>query len=237
MTQEATITSKPVNLSKGLAVRPLHAIREDFRALADLMADTDNEIPDNELGEQLKEWFANLVNERDDKIKSYCAFIANLTMEAQAIGGILTGFKSETGPLTARQKALDNRARMLRNRLKEFFEENDIKKLKLGAFSPHVCLNSAPTLHGTAGWEKDPATIPARFQKTIVILDKEALEAALEGDAELCPRCGGATQFVEVQDYDGTPGIVISASCGECEWTGEPNATVRFVHETHLRIR
>jgi Siphovirus Gp157 len=159
-------------------MRSLYEIGEDLSALEEMLTDLDGEIPEGEIGAAIEEWFDQLGEERDEKIKAYCALIEMMGFAAEAC-------EEETRRLGKLKRADENGAERLKNRLKEFFQSHGIQKLDLRIFKPHIRTNGgALTLIVPPGWESDPASAPEAFHKVEIKLDTAAIREAIRNDEE-----------------------------------------------------
>lgn len=220
-------------------MRSLYEIGDDLSALEELLTDTDGEIPDGEIGAAIEEWFDQLGQERDEKIRRYCALIEMMQLNS-------TVCDEEARRLTKLKRANENGAKRLRDRLKGFFEAHGIKKLDLGIFKPRIQVNGGQyPLLLPGQWETEPAGAPERFHKITIALNTDAIRQALSESEELCPKCGEeishinghpalAADAIETIDPDALP----IALCLNCKWAGEPADTARLgERSTHLRLR
>lgn len=159
-------------------MRTLHEISSDLHALADLMTDLDGEIPDGEIGQEIEAFFETVMDERDSKIRNYCALIEMLDFQAE------NGFEIAK---RVEMQANKNKAAVwrLKARLKEFFQAHDIPKLELGIFTPRIQKNGGLVpLIVPDSWERDPASAPEQFHKIKVELDTQAVRDAIRNDEE-----------------------------------------------------
>lgn len=219
-------------------MRSLYEIGEDLSALEELLTDTEGEIPEGEIGAAIEEWFDQLGEERDEKIRRCCGLIEMMQLNA-------TVCDEESRRLARLKRANENGAKRLKDRLKEFFEAHRIKKLDLGIFKPRIQINSSAPLILPPQWQSEPASAPESFHKVTIELNTLAIKEALGGGMELCPKCGEGILRVnghpalvadapETIDSDAIP----IALCESCHWAGEPTDTVRLGERgSHLRIR
>lgn len=219
-------------------MRSLYEIGDDLSALEELLTDTDGEIPEGEIGAAIEEWFDRLGEERDEKIRRYCALIAMMTFGAE-------NCEEEARRLGKLKRANENGAKRLKDRLKAFFEAHGIQKLDLRTFKPRIQVNSNAPLILPPQWQSEPASAPEAFHKVTIELNTLAIKEALGGGMKLCPKCGEtiihanghptlAADAPETIDSDAAP----IALCESCRWTGEPTDTARLGERgSHLRIR
>ena len=122
----------------------------------------------------------------------------------------------------------------LKDRLKRFFEDHQIKQIGLATFKPHIRANGGPLpLILPDTWKREPASAPERFHKIKIDLATDLIQEAVKEYSELCPRCGGVAGVAS--DGDAGP---IQGECTQCDWKGDPDALVRFGERgNHLRLR
>jgi Gp157 protein len=159
-------------------MRSLYEIGEDLHALEEMLTDTEGEIPEGEIGAAIEEWFDQLGEERDEKIRRMCALIEMMRFSAEACD-------EEARRLAKLRRASENGAERLKERLKKFFEEHKIQKLDLRIFKPRIQINGGflPLIYPQE-WELVPANAPERFHRRVVLLDKEAMRAEAEQVAD-----------------------------------------------------
>ncbi len=166
-------------------MRSLFEIGDDLSALEELLTDLDGEIPEGEIGTAIEEWFDALGEERDNKIRNYCALIEMMMLSADAC-------EEEARRLTKLKRANENGAQRLKDRLKTFFEQHGIQKLDLGIFKPRIQANGGILpLIVPQGWERDPAEAPEVFQRRVIQLDRDAVREAIRNDEETHGACLG----------------------------------------------
>lgn len=154
--------------------RTIYDISDDLLALAAVMTDLNGEIPEGEIGEALENWFNGLTEERDEKIKGYCALITE--MEARADYA-----EAESKRIAAIAEANRNAVDRLKKRLKAFFELHNLKKLDLGIFKPRIQANGgALPLIVPEAWKANPLIAPERFHRFKIDLDYERIRKTLE---------------------------------------------------------
>lgn len=160
-------------------MRYLHEISSDLLALAAVMTDLEGEIPEGEIGEALENWFRGLNEERDAKIKGFCALITHLEAEADYA-------EAESRRIAAIENANRNAVDRLKKRLKAFFELHNIKKLELGIFKPRIQANGgALPLIVPEDWKAEPKSAPDIYQKVNIVLDTEYIRRGLEMGADV----------------------------------------------------
>lgn len=210
-------------------MRSLYEIGDDLSALEEMLTDLDGEIPEDEIGVAIEEWFDALGEERNQKIRAYCALIQMMGFNADACD-------EEARRLTKLKRANENGAKRLKDRLKQFFEAHNIQKLDLGIFKPRIQVNGSAPLIVPQGWATEPASAPEAFHKMTVELNTPAIREALAlAGADLCPKCGDGIIHL---DGDPTANALPVTLCETCHWAGEPHETARIGERgTHLRLR
>lgn len=159
-------------------MRTLFQISNDLLALEAILAEVGGEITDDDAGAALEKFFDELGAERDAKIDNYCALIRELEARAEAR-------EAEAKRLTALAGSDANNAKRLKNRLKAFFEIQEISKLDTARFRVAVQKNGgALPLVIPAEWDDDPAAAPEAFQRRTIVLDREAIREAIRNDEE-----------------------------------------------------
>lgn len=210
-------------------MRKLYEIGADLEALSEMMTDLDGEIPEGEIGAAIEEWFDRLGEERDEKIRRYCALIEMMIFSAEACA-------EEVRRLGKLKRANENGALQLKDRLKQFFEQHGIQKLDLGTFRPRIQVNGSAPLIVPQPWATEPASAPEAFHKVAIELNTQAVREALaEAGADLCPECGDRVARI---NGDPATDAVLLVQCRSCDWTGEPHETAHIGERgTHLRLR
>jgi hypothetical protein len=217
-------------------MRNLYEIGAAESDLQNLLLGIGGEISDDEVGQELERYMADLEEERDGKLRRICGLISNFEIDAEASKAQAAAIEAEIKDLKRSAQVAENAADRLKKRVLQYFTEHGHRKIDLGIFKPNVRDNaSAPVL--AKAWEDDPRKAPAQFQK--VTLDKAGIGIALKAlgaDVQLCPICGEAadiTDFCPESGAQETP----TASC-DCGFIGDPTDTVRFGPKgQHLRLR
>jgi len=150
-------------------MRSLYDISDDLAVLEEALTESAGEVD-----EELDAWFDRIGEERDAKVRNYCALIANFDVSAKAC-------QEEAARLTAMAKARENAAKRLKERLQLFFLRHGINKLDLGIFKPRIQANGgvAPLIVPEK-WEQNPEYAPEIFQKQVILLDKEQIRRTVE---------------------------------------------------------
>jgi len=151
--------------------RSLLDIGDDLRALDELMEECEGEIVD----EALEKWFSEIGAERDDKIDRYCFLIDDLTASAKR--------HKEDAATYAKWAATDeNKAKRLKERLRDFFEAHGIAKLETAHYKPRVQNNGGVQPLDIDGGI-NPLDLPEDFQ--IVQANADAIREYLQSGEEL----------------------------------------------------
>ncbi len=155
-------------------MRTLFNISEDIEHLNGLLDDLSDDIQQQEL---LNQWFETLGTERDRKLDGYAAAIAEMQARAEVR-------KAEAKRLMELAAVDENRARLLKERLKWFFETHKLKTVE----TPRYRLSLAKNGGRSPLILKDellPQELPERFQQVSVSPNTTAIRAALEAGEEL----------------------------------------------------
>ncbi|MFB2979691.1 siphovirus Gp157 family protein [Microseira sp. BLCC-F43] len=144
----------------------------ELTALLDEIEDNDSE------GEQLiTSWLEQLGEERDRKLDNYAALISEL----QARAAVRKAEAKRLSDLAAKD---EKKAEMLKERLKYFFEVNKLKTIDTARYKLTLAKNGgkAPLIVDES---VSPTSLPEKFQKISVDLDKAAIRSALEAGESL----------------------------------------------------
>ncbi len=149
--------------------RSLFSISEDLEKLNELLDDCDNDAAQQEL---INNWLEQLGEESDRKLDGYAALITEMTTRAEVR-------KAEAKRMMELAQADENRAKMLKDKLKLFFETHRLKTVETARYKLSYQRNGgkAPLIL------KDgvPATdLPERFQKVSIDPNTSAIREALE---------------------------------------------------------
>lgn len=155
--------------------RTLFNISADLNQLNLLLDELEGD--DEESRQLITSWLAKLGEERDRKLDNYAALISELEAKASVR-------KAEAKRLAELAASDEKRAEMLKERLKWFFESNQLKTVdttrykltltKHGGKAPLILDNSI-----------SPTELPEKFQKVSVEPDKSAIRAALDAGEDL----------------------------------------------------
>lgn len=168
---DALVPEKPAAYSVELQQpkRTLFSISDDLQHLNDLLDEVGDDSQQQTL---INDWFETLGDERDRKLDNYSALIVEMTTRAAAR-------KAEAQRLMDLVATDENRARLLRDRLKWFFETHDIKTVDTARYRLSLAKNGgkAPLIMN----ESVPVTqLPEQFQKVSINADTTAIREALE---------------------------------------------------------
>lgn len=149
--------------------RTLFSISDDLEKLNELL---DECADDTEQKQLLEDWLEHLGDERDKKLDAYAALITEMQARAEVR-------KGEAKRLMELAAADENRAKLLKDRLKWFFETHNLKTLETSRYKLSLAKNG-----GKAPLVIDQSVlvsrIPERFQKVSVDFDTAAIRDALE---------------------------------------------------------
>lgn len=153
--------------------RTLFQISDDLQQFNVLLDDLD----DAEQQQMVTEWLEHLEAERDRKLDNYAALIAELEARAEVR-------KAEAKRLMELVAADENRAKMLKERLKIFFEANNLKKVETQRYQLSLVRHGgkAPVILEQS---ISPTELPKQFQKVSVEPDTKAIREALEAGEPL----------------------------------------------------
>lgn len=149
--------------------RTLFTISDDLEKLNELLDDCGDNAQQQEL---IAQWFETLGTERDRKFDNYCALVVEMTSRAAAR-------KAEAQRLMELAASDENRAKMLKDRLKWFFQTHNLKTLDTDRYRLSLAKNGGrqPLILD----ESVPVTqLPERFQKVSIDPDTTAIRDALE---------------------------------------------------------
>ena len=168
MTEQPVLQVDPQSETKTLT-RTLFNISDDLEKLNELL---DESGDDTQQQEVINQWLLQLGEERDRKLDNYSALIVEMTSRAAAR-------KAEAQRLLELAAADENRARLLKDRLKYFLETHKLKTVETPRYRLSVAKNGgkAPLVlkNGLA-----PTQLPERFQKVNVEPNNTAIREALE---------------------------------------------------------
>lgn len=154
--------------------RTLFAISADIQQLNELLDECTDDVEQQEL---IAQWFETLGKERDQKLDGYCALIAEMQARAEAR-------KAEAKRLAELVAADENRAKLLKERLKSFFETHNLKTVQTSRYRLSLARNGGrqPLILN----ESVPAqSLPGRFQRVTIEPETAKIREALEAGETL----------------------------------------------------
>lgn len=155
-------------------VRSLFSISDDLEKLNELLDECDQEPEQQEL---INQWLELLGEERDKKLDSYAALITEMMARAEVR-------KAEAKRMMELAAIDENRAKLLKDRLKWFFETHNLKTVETPRYRLSLAKNGGKQpLTLRAGLA--PNEIEERFQKVSIDLDTTAIREALEAGEQL----------------------------------------------------
>ena len=170
------VVEQPVEPDEGIPPRrTLFAISTDLEMLNELLNEWDE--GDEAQHRLLVQWFEQLGDDRDHKLDNYAALIT----EMQARAELRT---AEAGRLLELAQADENRARLLKDRLKWFFETHNLKTVETARYKLQLQRHGGkvPLILD----ESVPVTqLPEQFQKVSIAPDTAAIRSALEAGETL----------------------------------------------------
>lgn len=142
-----------------MSLPSLYNLTSDFTQLME--CDTDEEITN-----ALIEISAG---EIEKKAENYCQFIASMEATADA-------FKAEEQRISSARRAIENKVKAVKDRMKECLLSANIDKLSAGTFKISVAMTGGSVVID------DMEKIPARFKTVVssVTVDKNELKAAIK---------------------------------------------------------
>ena len=154
--------------------RSLFSISNDLEKLNELLDECGDDAQQQEL---INNWLEQLGEERDRKLDNYAALISELTCRAAAR-------KAEAQRLMELASADENRVKLLKERLKWFFEIHGFKTVETVRYRLSLSKNGgkAPLILDE---ELSPTDLPERFQKVSINANTAAIREALERGEKL----------------------------------------------------
>mgnify|MGYP002777016054 FL=1 len=164
----------PENNLQPAKSRSLFSISEDLERLNELLDEIGDDTQQQEL---LSEWLQQIGTERDRKLDGYAALISEMQARAEAR-------KSEAQRLMELAKADERRAQLLKERLKWFFESQQLKTIETTRYRLSLAKNGgkAPLILKS---DLSPHQLPERFRTTSIEPNTNAIRAALEAGENL----------------------------------------------------
>ena len=149
--------------------RSLFSISDDLEKLNELL---DESTDDTQQQELINNWLDQLGDERDHKLDGYAALITEMLARSEVR-------KAESKRMMDLATADDNRARLLKDRLKWFFSAHNLKTVETARYKLSLAKNGgkAPLILD----ESIPVTqLPEQFQKVSIDPNTTAIRVALE---------------------------------------------------------
>lgn len=149
--------------------RTLFSISDDLEKLNELLDSAGDDAQQQEL---IAQWFEQLGEEREKKLDGYCALITEMMARAEVR-------KAEAKRLMELAASDENHARLLKDRLKWFFETHGLKTLDTARYRLSLAKNGgkAPLILKDG---VEPNVLPERFQKVSIDPNTTAIREALE---------------------------------------------------------
>lgn len=148
--------------------RTLFNISDDLEKLNEVLDEIGDDTQQQEL---ISHWFEQLGEERDRKLDAYAALIAEMQARAEVR-------KAEAKRMLELASFDENRARLLKDRLKWFFEKHQLKILETARYKLSVAKNSTRPL--IVNPNVAIAQLPEEYKKVSVELDTAAVREALK---------------------------------------------------------
>lgn len=162
MSSSATIAPK----------RALFDIGEDLIAFDNLLEDVGGDVSDPSVESTITNWFTTLSGEESRKLDGYLGYIKTLEGEA-------TVAQAEKEQFETKVRTRKSRIEFLKARLKQHLEATKRTQVKTLAGRTIAIQANGGKLPVDID-QVDPATLPERFTKTTVTINREAVAAALE---------------------------------------------------------
>jgi len=154
--------------------RSLFSISDDIEKLNELLDECGDDTQQQEL---IAQWFEQLGSERDTKLDAYAALIAEMLARSEVR-------KAEAKRLMELATTDENRARLLKERLKSFFDTHNIRTVETARYRLSLAKNGgkAPVIlkEGLL-----PTDLPEQFQKVSIDPNTAAIREALERGEKL----------------------------------------------------
>lgn len=168
--QSATSQAEPAQPK----TRSLFSISDDIEKLNELLDECGDDAEQQEL---IAQWFEQLGSERDTKLDAYAALIAEMVARAEVR-------KAEAKRLTDLATTDEHRARLLKERLKWFFDTHNIRTVETARYKLSLAKNGgkAPLILKDG---LSPNELPEQFQKLTIDPNTAAIREALERGEKL----------------------------------------------------
>lgn len=167
-------------------MRTLFNITDDLLALHELLSEVDGDVSDSEVEEAITQWFAELGEDRNEKLDGYVYLVAELEARSEMR-------RRESARIAARAKIDENNCERLKDRLKNFFQIMGYKTIETDFHRITLANNGGKLpLLLQSRYERAPELLPDEFKKTVVTPHRDAIRAWLEA--------GGSVEFAELGD-------------------------------------
>lgn len=176
--QAEPVTEKPeayqVEPSQEQPKRTLFSISSDLEKLNQLLDETADDAQQQEL---VNQWFEQLGEERDRKLDNYSALVSEMIYRVAAR-------KAEAQRLLELAQMDENRAKLLKERLKWFFETHNLKTVETARYKLSLAKNGGkqPLILKDG---VSPTQLPEQFQKVSIDPNTAAIREALEHGEKL----------------------------------------------------
>lgn len=148
--------------------RSLLALNADMYALEDMITESGGDMTDDAIA-AIQAWMGDLSKETNAKADAYLGLMREFELRAEAI-------RAEAKRLAGRANVCENAGASLRERLRWFMDQHQIKSIDTGRFKA--------TIKGNGGAVPvevlDESMIPETFFDFKPVLDKKKLREALE---------------------------------------------------------
>ena len=153
-------------------------IGQDVNALAELIDGLEGGEMTPETEAALESFFAEIGEARDRKLDGYCALIRTWILRAAAR-------REETERLAMLVQSEENKAKILKERLKMFLEMTGTKRIDTARYRITLCGNGGKL---PLDYPEDPTQLPETFQRIEIKADTETIRNALENGEDV-PGC------------------------------------------------
>lgn len=154
-------------------MRTLFSISDDLLKLNELLDECEGDAQQQKL---INQWLEHLGEERDAKLDNYSALIVELQARAEVR-------KAEAKRLMELVAADENRAKLLKERLKLFFETHGLKSVETSRYKLNLAKNSTRPL--ILDPDVSPTQLPEQYQKVTVEVNTTAIREALKQGEEI----------------------------------------------------
>lgn len=149
--------------------RPLFNISDDLQHLNELLDDVGDDSQQQKI---IAQWFDTLGDERDRKLDSYCALISEMQARADVR-------KAEAKRMQELAVTDENRAKLLKDRLKTFFQLHDLKTINTDRYRLSLAKNGGK-LPLILDENVSVTQLPEQYQRVSIDPDTTAIRESLE---------------------------------------------------------